>query len=431
MWTRRQFLNRTSTAAGAALAAYNPRALNRLLEASAAQNGRALTDVARDEDFWRVVQDGFTLDRTIVNLNNGGVCPSPRVVHEALKRYLDISNQSPVYHMWQVLEPNIESVRRDLARDIGADPETIAITRNASESLQIAQLGIDLKPGDEVLTTNQDYGRMMQTWEQRVARDEIKLNKIQFPVPPVQSDLLQRFERAITPATKVLHFMHISNLTGHIFPVKEICDMARKRGLITIVDGAHAYGHFPFKITDFDCDYYGSSLHKWLLAPIGTGLLYVRPDRIEKTWALQPASAAQAKNIRKFEEIGTHPAANHNAIAEALVFQRGIGIERKAARLRYLKARWANQLTKLDRIQLHTSLDPLHSCAIGTVGITGMAPGDITSKLWANHKIIATGITVGPAEKPEYAGVRVTPNVYTTLDEVDTFIDAMTKLAKA
>jgi selenocysteine lyase/cysteine desulfurase len=431
MWTRRQFLHRTSTVAGAALATYNPNGLARLLEASTAQAGRPLADIARDEDFWREVQDGFTLDRTIVNLNNGGVCPSPRSVHEALKRYLDISNQSPVYHMWQVLEPNIESVRRELARDISADPETIAITRNASEALQIAQLGIDLKPGDEVLTTNQDYGRMLQTWEQRVTRDGIKLSKIPFPVPPTQADLVQRFERAITPATKVIHFCHITNLTGHIFPAKEICEMARKRGIITIVDGAHAYAHFPFKISDFDCDYYGSSLHKWLLAPIGTGLLYVRPDRISKTWALQPAGAGQANNIRKFEEIGTHPAANHNAIAEALVFHRGIGIERKAARLRYLKGRWAAELTKLDRIELHTSLDPARSCAIGTVGIKGMPPGDIVSKLWANHRIIATPITVGAADAVEYAGVRITPNVYTTLDEVDTFIGAMTRLAKS
>jgi isopenicillin-N epimerase len=430
MWTRRQFLNRTSTVAGAALATYNPRALDHLLEAGAAQNGRPLVDVAKDEDFWRVVQDGFTLDRTIVNLNNGGVCPSPRVVHEAFKRYLDISNQLPAYHMWRILEPNIESVRRDLAHDIGADPETIAITRNASESLQIAQLGIDLKPGDEILTTNQDYGRMMNTWEQRVIRNEAKLTKIQFPVPPVQSDLVQRFERAITPNTKVIHFMHISNLTGHIFPVKEICELARKRGILTIVDGAHAYGHFPFKITDFDCDYYGSSLHKWLLAPIGTGLLYVRPDRIEKTWALQPAAPSQSKNIRKFEEIGTHPAANHNAIAEALVFHRGIGSERKAARLRYLKARWANHLSKLERFQLHTGMDPAHSCAIGTVGIKGIHPNVIAEKLWDSHKIIVTGISVGEPTTPEYQGIRVTPNVYTTVDEVDVFIDAMTKLAK-
>jgi len=431
MLNRRQFLHRTGHAAGfAALATYNLAALPRVLEASASQAGRSPLDVARDEDFWREVQQGFTLDRTIINLNNGGVCPSPRVVHEALKRYLDISNQSPVYHMWQVLEPNIESVRRELARDIGADPATIAITRNASEALQIAQLGIDLKPGDEVLTTNQDYGRMLQTWEQRVTRDGIRLTKIQFPVPPTQADLVQRFERAITPATKVIHFCHITNLTGHIFPAREICDLARARGIVTIVDGAHAYAHFPFQITDFDCDYYGSSLHKWLLAPIGTGLLYVRPDRIEKTWALQPPPAGLTNNIRKFEEIGTHPAANHNAVAEAMVFHRGIGIERKAARLRYLKARWAERLTQLPRVRLHTSLDPALSCAIGTVGIDGIKPGDIVSKLWADHRIIVTPITVGPADNPEYAGVRVTPNVYTTLDDVDTFIGAMERLAR-
>jgi len=432
MLNRRQFLHRTGHAAGfAALATYNLAALPRVLEAGASQAGRSPLDVARDEDFWREVQQGFTLDRTIINLNNGGVCPSPRVVHEALKRYLDISNQSPVYHMWQVLEPNIESVRRELARDIGADPATIAITRNASEALQIAQLGIDLKPGDEVLTTNQDYGRMLQTWEQRVTRDGIRLTKIQFPVPPTQTDLVQRFERAITPATKVIHFCHITNLTGHIFPAREICDLARARGIVTIVDGAHAYAHFPFQIADFDCDYYGSSLHKWLLAPIGTGLLYVRPDRIGKTWALQPPPAGLTNNIRKFEEIGTHPAANHNAIAEAMVFHRGIGIERKAARLRYLKARWAERLTQLPRVRLHTSLDPALSCAIGTVGIDGIKPGDIVSKLWADHRIIVTPITVGPADNPEYAGVRVTPNVYTTLDDVDTFIGAMERLARS
>jgi selenocysteine lyase/cysteine desulfurase len=431
MITRRTFLGHTGSAGAAALAAFNPAGLDGLIAAGRAVAGQRPADVAADETYWREIQQAFTLDRTIINLNNGGVCPSPRAVHDALKRYLDISNQSPVYHMWQVLEPNIESVRRELARDIGADPETIAITRNASESLQIAQLGIDLKPGDEVLTTTKDYGRMLTTWEQRVLREGIKLTKIPFPVPPSQADLVQRFERAITPATKVIHFCHITNLTGHIFPAKEICDLARRRGILTIIDGAHAYAHFPFKITDFDCDYYGSSLHKWLLAPIGTGLLYVRPDRIEKTWAMQPAAAGRATNIRKFEEIGTHPAANHNAIAEALVFHRGIGSERKAARLRYLKARWANVLTTLDRIELHTSLDPERSCAIGTVGIKGIPPGDIVSKLWAENRIIATPITVGAPNAVEYAGIRVTPNVYTTLDEVDVFIDAMTKLVKS
>jgi selenocysteine lyase/cysteine desulfurase len=267
---------------------------------------------------------------------------------------------------------------------------------------------------------------MLQTWEQRVLRDGITLTKMSFPVPATQADLVRRFEAAITPATKVLHFCHITNLTGHIFPVKEICAIARRRGLTTIVDGAHAYAHFPFEIRDFDCDYYGTSLHKWLLAPVGTGFLYVRRERIGSTWAMQPAAASMKDNIRKFEEIGTHPAANHNAISEALTFHHGIGIERKAARLRYLKARWAKRLTAQPRFELHTSLDPALSCAIGTVGIEGMEPGAITSKLWEKWRILAT-----PISHAEYRGIRITPNVYTTLEEIDIFGDAMETIASA
>jgi isopenicillin-N epimerase len=424
MITRRGFLTHTGAAA-AALATFDERGLARVLQASRAVQGQDPTTLAADESFWREIQQAFTLDRTIINLNNGGVCPSPRVVHDALKRYLDISNQSPVYHMWQVLEPNIEGVRRTLAADAGVEPETLAITRNASEALQIAQLGLDLKPGDEVLTTNQDYGRMLQTWQQRAARDGIKLTQISFPVPATNADLVRRFEAAITPATRVLHFCHITNLTGHIFPVKDVCALARKRGLTTIVDGAHAYAHFPFAIRDFDCDYYGTSLHKWLLAPVGTGFLYVRRERIKDTWALQPPPASLAANIRKFEEVGTHPAANHNAIAEALVFHHGIGAARKAARLRYLKARWARRLQAQPKFQLHTSLDPALSCAIGTIGIEGIPPGQITGKLWEKWRIIATPIT-----HAEYQGIRVTPNVYTTIDEVDTFGEAMEAIAR-
>ncbi len=425
MLTRRAFLGRAGMAGAATLATLNPDGLPRLFAASQSAAGRTAGEVARDELYWREVQQAFTLDRTIINLNNGGVCPSPRVVLEALERYLEFSNQVPPYHMWQVLEPNIESVRRDLAADLGADPETVAITRNASEALQIAQLGLDLAPGDEVLTTNQDYGRMLQTWDQRVARDGIRLTKISFPVPPTQADLIARFEAAITPTTKVIHFCHITNLTGHIFPVREICAMARRRGIVTIVDGAHAYAHFPFTIADFDCDYYGTSLHKWLLAPIGTGFLRVRRERISGHWAMQAPPASLKGNIRKFEEIGTHPAANHNAIAEALVFHRGIGADRKAARLRYLKARWAERLQSQPRFQLHTSLDPALSCAIGTIGIDGIPPGQITSKLWEKWRILAT-----PIVHAEYQGVRITPNVYTTLDEIDTFGEAMESIAR-
>lgn len=420
---RRRFLRAGATSA-VALAAFTNEALTRVASADARAAARSPDDLAADEAYWREIQQAFTLDRTLINLNNGGCCPSPRVVHEALKRYLDLSNEAPVYYMWQILEPNIESVRRRLAAEFGCDPEEMAITRNASEALQIAQLGLDLKAGDEVVTTNQDYPRMLDTWDQRARRDNITVNRISFPVPPPSmDDLADRLLGAISPRTKVLHFCHITNLTGQIFPVKQICDAARAKGIITIVDGAHAFAQFPFTLADLGCDYYGTSLHKWLLAPIGTGFLYVRQERIERHWPLQPAGAGAAKNIRKFEEIGTHPAANHDAIAEALTFHQGIGADRKAARLRYLRNRWTTRLQQSGRFAIHTSLDPRQSCAICTVQVRGVQTGKVVQQLWDKWRIIAT-----PIVHPEYEGVRVTPNIYTTLEEIDTFAGAMEKV---
>jgi isopenicillin-N epimerase len=425
MLTRRGFLQTTGSASLAAVATFRSDGPARLEAASRHAAGVAPDDLAGDEDYWREIQQAFTLDRTIINLNNGGVCPSPRVVHEALKRYLDISNQSPVYHMWQILEPNIEAVRRRLAGAFGCDAEELAITRNASEALQIAQLGIELKAGDEVVTTNQDYGRMLDTWQQRVRREGITLTQVSFPVPPPSMDVLaDRLLGAITPATKVLHFCHITNLTGQIFPVRRIADEARRRGIKTVVDGAHAFAHFPFKAADLGCDFYGTSLHKWLLAPIGTGFLYVRREHIPTLWPLTPAAASKANDIRKFEEIGTHPAANHNAIAEALTFHEGIGSERKAARLRYLRNRWADRLRASPKFRLHTNLDPAHSCAIGNVQVLNVPTPKVVSQLWEKWRIIAT-----PIMHAEYEGLRVTPNVYTTLEEVDTFAAAMEQIA--
>jgi selenocysteine lyase/cysteine desulfurase len=420
MLSRRAFL-RVGTAGAAALAAFTNDSVARAAAAAESAAGGTPSDLASDENYWHEIQQAFTLDRTIINLNNGGCCPSPRVVHEAFKRYLDLSNEAPVYHMWQILEPNIESVRRRLAAAFGCDPEEMAITRNASEALQIAQLGIDLAPGDEVVTTNQDYGRMLDTWDQRVRRDRIVVKKVSFPVPPPSmDDLADRLLSAVTPRTRVLHFCHITNLTGQIFPVRKICDAARAKGIKTIVDGAHAFAHFPYKAADLGCDYYGTSLHKWLLAPIGTGFLYVRRENIEGLWPLTPANATRAKDIRKFEEIGTHPAANHNAIAEALTFHDAIGSERKAARLRYLRNRWADRLKAEGRFRIHTSMDPAQSCAIGTVQTVGVPVAKVVTQLWDKWRIIAT-----PIVHAEYEGLRVTPNVYTTLEEIDTFTDAM------
>ncbi len=356
MRSRRTFLRLTGGAAGAAFATARY-GIDEVaaLTAQAAAGVRTPAQVAADEDYWREIQFAFTLDRTIINLNNGNSSPAPTVVHEAAcKRYDDWANQAPVYHRGMT-ERNVETTRRRLAQEFGADPEEIAITRNSSESLQIAQNGLDLKAGDEVLTTEQDYGRMLTTWDQRVRRDKIKLTRIDFPVPTNGEDLFGRLARAIVPQTKVMHFCHITNQSGQLFPVKELSELCRSRGIISIVDGAHALGHFPFKLRDLGMDYYGVSLHKWLLAPMGTGMLYVRRERIASTWPLQAAPATRDTDIRKFEEIGTHPVGPKAAINEALAFHRAIGIERKAARLRYLTLRWANALKNEPRIRIHSN----------------------------------------------------------------------------
>ena len=427
MFTRRTFLRSIGGAtAASALASIGEGGIERVLAAT-----RGVSDspgkLAEDESFWREIQQAFSVDRSIINLNNGGVSPSPRVVQEAMARHLAYSNEAPVYTMWRILEPQIEAVRQRLAASFGCDPEEMAITRNASEALEICIFGLDLKPGDEVLTTNQDYPRMLTSWRQRERREGIKLNFISFPVPPPSmDDLVTRFEKAITPRTRVIQVCHITNLTGQIFPVKRICRLGRERGIEVIVDGAHAFAHFPYRHADLDCDYYGTSLHKWLLAPHGTGFLYVRKSKIAKLWPLMAADKKQDNDIRKFEEIGTHPAANHNAIAEALTFHEGIGPERKAARLRFLKDRWARRLEGQKGIRMLTPYDAQQSCGLALFSIEGMDHGKLGAHLWDRYRILVT-----PIEHDEFKGVRVTPNVYTTLGEIDTFCDAVEKALRS
>ena len=405
----------------AAVAPFSDGGIGRIVAATRATAGLSPEEVAADEDFWQEIQTAFTVDRTLINLNNGGVSPSPRVVQDAMRRYLELSNSAPAYSMWQLLEPQIESVRSRLAKAFGCDAEEMAITRNTSEALETCLFGLDLKPGDEVLTTVQDYPRMLTTLRQRERRDGIKINFITFPLPPPSlDDLYDRFAQGITPRTRLILVSHISFTTGQIFPIKRICQLGREQGIEVVVDGAHAFAHLPYKLADLECDYYGTSLHKWLMAPHGTGFLYVRRSRIARLWPLMAAEKSQDDNIRKFEEIGTHPAANHNAIAEALTFTEGIGIERKSARLRYLKDRWATRLRTNPRVSMLTPLDPSQSCGIATFNIEGIDPVKLVAHLWNRYRIIAT-----PIDYANCKGIRVTPSVYSTLGEVDTFCDAV------
>jgi isopenicillin-N epimerase len=426
--SRRRFLSLTGKGLG--LAALSSSTVASLLkEVQAATKSVAHLSpqqVATEEDFWAVIQRSFSVTRGIINLNNGGVSPSPRLVTEALVRYIWQQEDATAYTMWQILEPQSETIRTGLAEVFGCDREEIAITRNASESLEILLMGMDFKPGDEILTTTQDYGRMLTTLRQREKREGLVLKLVKIPIPPRNLDeITAAFAAGITNRTRLILMAHMINITGQITPVKAVCEMARARGIETIVDGAHSFAQFDFQQKDLGCDYFGTSLHKWLYAPKGSGLLYVKRDKIPKIWPLMAAESKQGSDIRKFEEIGTHSAAPRLAIGEALLFHNGIGGKRKEARLRYLARYWMNRLKDIPKVSFNTSFDDQQSCAIANVHIEGTDPAAIGSYLFDKHRIFTT-----PIVHDEFKGIRITPNVYTTLGELDRFSNVMETIAR-
>jgi selenocysteine lyase/cysteine desulfurase len=425
MINRRQFFSGLSlplgvTALTSAAHSYLPgRALAVVADLAATRGTPA--EVAQNEDFWFQVRAAFTPDDSLINLQSGGVSPSPRVVQDALKRYLDYSNTVPTYTMWEVLEPQEEHVRQRLARGWGVDPEEVAIVRGTSEGMQICQNGMDLEAGDEVLTTNQDYVRMIWTYQQLERRLGIKLRQFSIPVPAEDpAEVVRLFESNITPRTRAIHMCHMINLSGQILPVREVADLAHSRGIPLIVDGAHSFAHIDFKIPDLGCDYFATSLHKWLFAPHGTGLLYVRRDRVRDLWPLTAAPAELDDDIRKFEEIGTRPVANALAIGEALTFHQGLGPQRKEARLLYLRDYWMNRLREHDRIRWNTSQKPGMAGGIANFDIPGVHLPTLNQWLFDEY-----GIVTHVTEHPEYTGFRVSPSVFTTLEELDRFCDAV------
>ena len=426
MTTRRSFVQGLA-GAGITLPMLRRNAFGQLFKANVLAGDRTPLAIAEDESYWSIIQAAFDIDRTMINLNNGGISPAPSHVLAGLIREIQFTNELPVENNWRVLEPRMEGTRRELAEDFGCDPEEMAVVRNASEANEIMIFGLDLKKGDEVIVTNQNYGRMITSWQQRVAREGIVLKQISFKVPPPSDEyLVEQFRAAITPRTKVIEVTHITNLTGQIMPVRKIVEMARPLGIQVFVDGAHAFNHFPFKRDDLDCDYYGTSLHKWTLAPIGSGFLYVRQAKIPQLWSLMGSVETNKANIRKYEEIGTHPQANFNSVSAALTFSRGIGIDRKIARLRYLRNRWAIPLqAESPRVKILTPLTGDKSGAFCMFSVDGLDCVKLGGWLWDKYKIVNT-----PIVHPAFSGIRITPNVYTTPQEIDAFTSAVSKAVR-
>lgn len=382
-------------------------------------------DAMTDEDLWARMAQAYTVTPNILNLNNGGVSPQPKVVQDAVDRYYHLSNEAPTYYMWRILDQGREPLRRKLADLAGVSADELAVNRNTTEALGTFTWGIDMKAGDEIVMAKQDYPNMIHAWKQREMRHGVKINWINLSLPVENDDVvIKSYVDATTSKTKIWHITHLLTWTGQILPAAKLCAEARKRGIISIVDAAHSFAHIDYKILDFNCDYFGTSLHKWLCAPFGTGMMYVRKEHIEKTWPLFPTDKPQSGDIRKFEALGTRSFAPEQAIGQAIDFHNAIGSRRKQERLHYLKTYWCNAVTKNPRVKLHISLKPEYSCALGTFSVDGMPPGDIASKLFSDYQI-----HVVPIVWENVSAVRVTPHVYTTTRDLDRFIDAVSKIA--
>jgi selenocysteine lyase/cysteine desulfurase len=428
MNTRRSFLNKVGAiSATAFFSTLSKPAWSRNLE-SALRNAEGISpaDLATEEDFWYYIQQSFTVSPSLINLNNGGVSPAPKTVQDAMKRYYDYCNEAPSYYMWRILDQGREPLRQNLANLAGCSAEEIAINRNSSEGLETVIFGMQLKAGDEVVAAKQDYPNMINAYKQRELRDGIKLVWINLELPSEDENyMVSQYVNAFTSKTKVVHITHIINWNGQILPVKKIAAEAHKRGIEVVVDGAHSFAHFNFKVPDLDADYFAASLHKWLYAPIGSGMLYVRKSKIKNLYPLFAMGEPLKDDIRKFEALGTRPMFIEQAIGKSLEFHEMIGSERKEKRLHYLKNYWFDKVKNIPKVKLHTSFDPKWGCAIGNVSVEGKKVGDLDSFLLDKYRVHTVGI-----EWENIHGVRVTPNVYTTLKNLDVLVEGIAAFAK-
>ncbi|HEU4470610.1 MAG TPA: aminotransferase class V-fold PLP-dependent enzyme [Flavisolibacter sp.] len=427
-FNRRSFLQKTGAFSAAAFftSIAKPswaRGLQKALDGAA---GMSPGDLATEEEFWFYIQQSFTVSAGIVNLNNGGVSPAPKTVQDAMKRYYDLSNEAPSYYMWRVLDQGRETLRRNLARIGGCSHEEISINRNASESMETIIFGLPLKSGDEVVVAKQDYPNIINAWKQRAQRDGIRINWVNLDLPSEDEQYLARqYVSAFTSKTKAVNITHVINWNGQIMPVRRIADEARKRGIEVVVDGAHSFAHFDFSIADLNCDYFGTSLHKWLYAPIGSGMLYVRKEKIAGLYPLFASDNPLKEDIRKFEHLGTRPFFIEQAIGKAIEFHEMIGAARKEKRLHYLKNYWMQRVADVPGVRLATSMDPKWGCAIGMVAVEGKKPVELDSYLFSQYKIHTVGI-----EWENIKGVRVTPNVYTSTKNLDLLVEGIRSFAK-
>ncbi len=392
---------------------------------NASMAGLSPEEVAQNEDFWARIKLDYTVSPNILNLNNGGVSPQPKPVQDAHIRFYQYCNEAPSYYMWRILDQGREALRSKLADLAGCASDEIAINRNATEGLNSIIFGLNLKAGDEVVLSKKDYPNMMNAWKQREKREGIKLVWVDIDLPSENEDyIVKKYTDAFTSRTKIVHITHVVNWIGQITPVKKIADAARQKGIESIVDGAHSFAHLDFKIPDLGCDYFATSLHKWLGAPFGSGMMYIRKDKIKNVWALLSSPEPDSADIRKFETLGTRSFASEMAIGTAVDYQLSIGNARKFARLHFLQRYWTDKARTIPGVKVHTSPDPRYGGALALVSVDGLTIPEMDDVLMARHKIHTTSV-----DYDGMYGIRVTPNVYTSPKDLDRLVTALSELS--
>lgn len=382
-------------------------------------------DLALYEDFWLKVRSDYKLKPDYINLESGyyNIIPTPTL--EALHKHINMVNYEGSYYMRTKRVNDKKRMAEKLAAIIKSPTKNVVITRNTTESLDLVIKGMNWKPGDEAVFAIQDYGAMRMMFEQVANRFGVVNKIVSVPNhPKSDEEIVELYANAITPNTKLLMVCHMINISGHILPIKKICQMAHSKGVKVMVDGAHCVGHFEFDIKELECDYYGSSLHKWLAVPLGTGLLYVADEHIDTTWPIFASHTKESGNIAKLNHTGTNPVYHDLSIEDAIDYYNMLGGARKEARLRYLQEYWTKQVRDLPNIILNTPKESYRACGIANVGIEGIIPTDLAKRLMDEYKIFTVGIN-GKVVR----GCRITPNVFTTIDELDKFVAALKEMA--
>ena len=378
-------------------------------------------EVAKDEDFWAGIRGGYKLKPDYINLENGYYSLLPEETLENFIQHVRDVNYQGSYYMRTVQWENKKAMAAKLAKLAGCAPDELIITRNTTESLDMIIGGMNWKSGDEAVMAEQDYGAMLDMFKLVAKRYGVVNKIVSVPNDPkTDEEIVSRYSNAITGKTRLLMIGHMINITGQILPVRKICDMAHRRGVQVMVDGAHAFAHIQFSISDLDCDYYGTSLHKWLSVPLGAGFLYVKKGNIGKVWPLLADSERKGDDILRLNHIGTHPVHTDLAIGNAIDYYLKLGPDRKETRLRYLQNYWTSKVRNLPHVIVNTPTDPLRSCGIANVGIRGMKPSDLADTLLKKYRIYTVAI-----DGANVHGCRITPNLFTTTEELDVFVRAL------